>query len=106
MCNGSDKERIYHLINLYLYGKINETTFCRDYLRIYDIELDYDTLNEEEYHTFSNLARIASRFSECEEDIMRYPGVYYTKNELNKEIKEAKTKLNKYWSLYKEFDCK
>jgi hypothetical protein len=97
MYERSDKRRIYQLIDMYLAEKIDESTFCGDFIPSYDLELDYDTLTDEEHQAFSELGKIASRFSEFEEDIKKYPGVYYTKEELKQKIIETKSKLEKYF---------
>ena len=83
---------------MYLANKIDESTFCNDFVPSYDLELDYDTLTNEEYQALSELGKIASRFSEFEHDIKTYPGVYYTKDDLKKKIIETKIKLEKYFS--------
>lgn len=87
---------------MYLQDKIDESTFCNDFIPSYDQELDYETLSAEEHQAFSELGKIASRFSEIEEDIMKYPGVYYTKEQLDKKIKETKEKLNKYFETLQD----
>ena len=88
-----DKRRIYELINMYLTGNIDEKNFCDDFVPTYDQELDYDTLTEKEHEAFSDLGKIASRFSDFEEDLANYPGIYYTKSEVRKKIIETKEKL-------------
>jgi hypothetical protein len=89
---------------MYLSDKINESTFCHEFYCSYDLELDYDTLMEEEYKAFYELSEITSRFSEFEEDVKKYPGVYYTKEELNKKIVETKEKLAKHFEKLKSSD--
>lgn len=102
MYERTDKRRIYQLIGMYLAERINESTFCSDFVPSYDLELDYDTLTEDEYNAFYELSEIASRFSEFEEDIKKYPGVYYTKEELKQKIVETKKKLKKYFDELKD----
>jgi hypothetical protein len=97
MYEKTDKRRIYQLIDMYLSDKINESTFCHEFYCSYDLELDYDSLREDEHKVFYELSEIASRFSEFEEDIRKYPGVYYTKEDLRKKIIETKEKLKKYF---------
>jgi hypothetical protein len=101
MYQKSDKRRIYQLIDMYLAQKINEAAFCADFIPSYDLELDYDTLTDEEHLVFSELGKIAGRFSGFEEDIRKYPGVYYTKEELRQKIIETKEKLKKYFEELK-----
>ena len=95
MYEKTDKRIIYQLIDMYLLGKITESTFCREFYCSYDLELDYDTLTEEEYKSFYELSKIVSRFSEFEEDIKKYPGTYYSKEEVRKKIVATKEQLIK-----------
>ncbi len=99
MYEKTDKRRIYQLISMYLSGQIDESTFCNQFYSTYDLELDYDTLTEEEYKTFYELSEITARFSEFEDDIRKYPGVYRTKNELKQKIIETKNKLSSVWPI-------
>jgi hypothetical protein len=91
----SDKRRLYQIINLYLSGNIDELTFCDEFYSSYNLELDYDTLTEDECKAFCDLRKISSRFSASEEDHRKYPGIYATKEELKQKIIETKEKLNK-----------
>jgi len=89
----SDKRRIYWLIDKYLSGDIDEPTFCDEFHCTYVLEIDRNSLTKEECKVFQELGEIAGRFSEFEEDIKKYPGVYYTKEELKQKILETKKKL-------------
>lgn len=100
MYDKNDKRRIYQLISMYIEKKIDEETFCNDFLSSYDLYLDYETLSEEEYEAFSELGKIASRFSEYEEDIIKYPGLYSTKESLNQKIVEIRNRLAKFFNEY------
>jgi hypothetical protein len=102
MFERKDKRRIYQLINMYLAGKISENTFCDDFVPTYHQELDYDTLTEEEHKAFSELGIIAARFSDIIEDLIMYPGVYYTKLDLKKKIVETHEKLKDYFNDFQE----
>lgn len=82
---------------MYLSGKIDESAFCDEFYYCYDLEVEYDTLTKEEQQAFSELAIIASRFSRFEEEHKKYPGVYYTREEVRKKIIETKEKLEKYF---------
>jgi len=104
LIQNNDKRRIYQLIDMYLDEKINEAAFCHEFYCSYDLELDYDTLTEEEYKAFYELSEITIRFSEFEKDIKKYPGVYRTKEELKKKIIETKEKLVKYFEEFKNSD--
>jgi hypothetical protein len=97
----TDKRRIYQLIEMYLKEKIDEAAFCDDFYYSYDLELDYETLTQDECRAFHELSEITSRFSEFDEDIKNYPGVYYTKEELQKKIIETKQKLKENFEKLK-----
>ena len=101
MHDRSDKRRIYQLISMYLSGDINESTFSDEFYYSYDLELDHSTLNPKEKQAFLDLGEVAGRFSEFEEDINKHPGVYYTKEDLQKKIIETREKLNKYFDEIK-----
>ncbi|MEI8125257.1 MAG: hypothetical protein WCG42_05845 [Parachlamydiaceae bacterium] len=100
MYKKADKRRIYELIDMYLSGKINESTFCYEFYCSYDLEIDYDTLLKDEYKAFYELSEITSRFSEFEKDIETYPGVYRTKEELKQKTIETKAKLKEYFEKH------
>lgn len=102
MYKRTDKKRLYELIDLYLSNKISEATFCYEFYCSFDLELDYDTLEEDEYKAFYELSEITCRFSEFEKDIKSYPGVYRTKEEVKNKIKSTKEQLKKYFSKFKE----
>ncbi|MDN3505827.1 MAG: hypothetical protein P0S96_01190 [Simkaniaceae bacterium] len=93
MYEKTDKRRIYQLINMYLAKRIDEEVFCSDFVPSYDLELDYETLSEEEYKAFDELSIVASRYSGFEEDHRDYPGTYFTKEELMQKVMETKLKL-------------
>ena len=90
MYEKTEKRRIYQLLDMYLSDKINELNFCHEFYCSFDLELDYDTLMENEYKAFYELSEITSRFSSFAEDHEKYPGVYSTKEELKKKMKKEK----------------
>ena len=101
MFNKDDKRRIYQLIHMFLSKKITATTFCDEFYYAYDLELNYSTLSELEEAAFSDLSKVADRFSEFEEDHKTSPGVFYTEedlikatNQADERLKEEKTKLS------------
>lgn len=93
MYKRTDKRRLYQLIEMYLSGKINESSFCDDFVPSYDIELDHDSLTEEENQAFRELSRITGRFSEFDKDHKEHPGVFYTKKDVRHKVLETKDKL-------------
>lgn len=101
MYKKTDKRRLYELIDLYLSNKINEATFCYEFYLSFDLELDYKTLRKDEYKAFYELSEITCRFSEFENDIKSYPGVYRTKEEVKSKIVETKEILKRHFNELK-----
>jgi len=93
MFEKSDKQRLYWLIEQYLLGEINETTFCDEFYYSYDLEVDRNTLNDMERIVFAELSGVSSRFSEYKEDHELDPNAFSTKEELRQKIIETKEKL-------------
>jgi hypothetical protein len=88
-----DKRRLYQLIDMFLAKQITASVFCDEFYYSYDLEIDYDTLSALEYSAFSELEKVSSRFSQFNEDLEKYPGVYYNEEELKQKILETKEKL-------------
>lgn len=93
MYEKNDKRRLYWLINKYLQGSINESTFCDEFYYSYDLEIDYETLNEIEQQAFSELSNVSSRFSQYVEDHKLDTRAFSTVEELKQKIIETKEKL-------------
>ncbi len=93
MYEKTDKRRLYQLMEMYLSGKIDAQTFCDEYYYCYDLEFDYETLTEFEAKCFSELSTVAGRFTNIEEDLKKYPGAYFTEDELKQKIIETKDEL-------------
>ena len=104
MYERTDKRRLYQLIEMYLVGKINESSFCDDFVPSYDVELDHNLLTEEENQAFYELSRITGRFSEFEKDHKEHPGVFYTEEDVKRKILETKDKLKKYFDELQDED--
>ena len=93
MYDKTDKRRLYQLMDMYLDNKISAWTFCDEFYYSYDLEIDEADLTQIEQDCFRALNAISSRFSPSEKDHIKYPGVYYTKEELRNKIIETKSKL-------------
>lgn len=85
----SFKEQLYFLINGLLNNEYNIKDFCDEFSRIFNLEIDYDDLSEQEYDYFSNLSSIAARFSDDEEDL-KLPNVFFDENQIIEETKKVK----------------
>ncbi len=93
MYNKNDKRRLYWLIEEYLGGRMNETTFCDEFYFCYDLEISSDLLTEVEQQAFFELSKVASRFSQYEEDHKLDPKAFSTVQELKEKIFETREKL-------------
>lgn len=93
MYSKDDKRQLYWLIDQYLSGKIDESTFCDEFYYCYDLGIDYNMLSEPELQIFDELNSISSRFSKYEEDHKLSPKAYASVEELKKKIIETKEKL-------------
>ena len=74
-------------------GKINGSTFCDEYYYSYSLEIYNEMLSDVEQKAFSELSLVSGRFSDLEEDIKRYPGTYFTEEDLRKKVQETREKL-------------
>jgi len=90
----TEKQKLYWLIDEYMSGNINESTFCDEFYYCYDLQLDRDTLTDIEKKAFSDLSLISSRFSQYEEDHMLDALAFSTTEELKKKIISTKEILS------------
>ena len=95
----SPKEKIYYLIREYINGNYETEIFCDEYTQIFNIELDYDTLNEEQYKLLEELSVFTARFSPFEEDL-KIPNVYFSEEQVVTKVKEVYNKLIKQQNLF------
>lgn len=93
MFKKDDKRYLYWIIEEYLENHISSRVFCDSFYEAYDLELNSRDLSSIELKVFSQLGTIANRFSEFQEDIDQYPGVYFSEVELKEAIMSAKKKL-------------
>lgn len=83
------KRRLYLLMEQYLLNRITARIFCDEFYYCYDLDLDSNTLNEQEQKAFKELAIVTNRFSEFKEDHEKYPGTYFDEAKLKKKIIET-----------------
>jgi len=93
MFSKDDKRRLYQLMDIFLSGVITASKFCDEFYYSYNLEIDYDTLTESEQTAFAELEEVSSRFSSYKEDHEKYPGTYYTEEELRQEVIKTKERL-------------
>jgi len=75
MFEKNDKRRLYWLIDQYFSKQINGWTFCNEYYYSYSLEIKSDDLTDIEQSAFSELDKISSRYTDVEEDLIKYPEV-------------------------------
>lgn len=85
----TEKESLWYLINELIKGSYIVKTFCSEFTRIYDLEIDYDDLSEEENRLFSELCEMAGRFSD-DVDELKIPNMYFSEKEIIDKIKQIK----------------
>lgn len=93
MFEKNDKRRLNWLIDQFLENKIDAETFCDEFHECYGLELGLDALTPLEEEIFYELSVVANRFSPFEEDLIKYPGTYFTEAELRQKIIDTKNKL-------------
>lgn len=79
------KEQLYFLLNGLDNGEIEINNFTNQFMKIFDLEIDYDELSKEEYTILGNVSDMANRFSDSEEDL-KLPNVYYSEKQIREEV--------------------
>lgn len=87
------KEQLYYLIREYLKENYTTNIFCEQFTNIYCQERHRANLSKLEDMEFDNLNDVTSRYSEFDEDIKMYPGVYFTDEDVRKKVEEVYKKL-------------
>lgn len=91
----TEKEQLWYLIDGLLNGLYDIKTFCSEFTRIYDLEIDYDLLSEQENIEFGYLCEMAGRFSDDQEEL-KIPNMYYSKENILDKAKDVKQKLTNH----------
>ena len=63
--------------------------FCEEFTRIYDFEIDINTLSSEELDELGELSDMASRFSDYKEDLA-IPNVFCDEKSIRKKVCDVK----------------
>lgn len=90
----TDKEKLYYLLNNFQNGGIDTNTFTDQFMKIFDLEIDYDELSNKEYTIFGKVSDMAARFSDSIEDL-KLPNVYFSENQIRDEVTQALLLLKK-----------
>ena len=89
-----DKRRLYWLMEQYLLNKISARVFCDEFYYCYDLELNADTLTPQELKIFRAVSIVANRFCEYEEELEKYPGVYFSEKQLKQKVLKVKALMD------------
>ncbi|EAE5174441.1 hypothetical protein [Listeria monocytogenes] len=79
------KEQLYFLLNGLDNGEIEINNFTNQFMKIFDLEIDYDELSKEEYTILGNVSDMVARFSDSVEDL-KLPNVYYSEKQIREEV--------------------
>ncbi len=85
----TEKEQLWYLINGVLSGAYDVKTFCSEFTRIYNLEVDYKQLSEQEKMELGDLCEMAERFSDDTEEL-KIPNMYYSKEKILSKIQSIK----------------
>ena len=83
----SKKEQLWYLIDGLLEGSYDIKIFCDEFIRIYNLEVDYVSLSQKEDESFKEMRGMAARFSDNDEDL-KIAGMYFSKDEIINKAKE------------------
>jgi hypothetical protein len=81
----TSKEQLWYLIHGLHDGTYDIRSFCDEFVRIYDLELDYNNLSIYEYREMSELCQMASRFTDDKNEL-RIPNLYYSESQIKQKV--------------------
>lgn len=81
----TERESLWYLINGLNNNEYDIKTFCSEFTRIFDLELDYDELKSEEYKEFYELCEMAGRFSDDKEELL-IPNMYCNEKDIREKV--------------------
>jgi gamma-glutamylcyclotransferase (GGCT)/AIG2-like uncharacterized protein YtfP len=85
----TEKESLWYLINELIKGSYIVKTFCSEFTRIYDLEIDYNELSKEEKRLFGELCEMTGRFSD-DADELKIPNMYFGEKEIMNKVRQIK----------------
>ena len=88
----TETEKLWYLINGLLENSYEIKVFCNEFTRIYNLEVEYDKLTDDENMEFGDLCEMAERFSD-DLDELKIPNMYFSANEIVEKAKKVKLKL-------------
>ncbi len=73
-------------------GTYDVKTFCSEFTRIYNLEVDYEQLSQQGQLEFGDLCEMAGRFSDNEEDL-KISNMYYSRENILSKTQSIKQSL-------------
>lgn len=89
-----EKEQLWYLIDGLLNDSYTIQIFCSEFSRIYDLEVDYDELSDEEHTEFGDLCDMCSRFSD-DKDELQIPNMYFSEEQVRNKAIYISEKINR-----------
>lgn len=83
----TEKEQLWYLIDKLIEKEYQVNTFCDEFTRIYDLEIEYDELSPQENQLFSELSSMTGRFSDDEEEL-KISNMYFGADDIIDKVKE------------------
>jgi len=77
------------LMNRFLSGQMRAREFCDEFYMAYDLEVLETDITDGELFILKNLSPYIDRYSEFKSDHKKFPGIYYTADELRNKVQEA-----------------
>ncbi|WP_439444160.1 hypothetical protein ACSMFR_05895 [Listeria aquatica] len=89
----TDKKRLYYLLNGLQNRTVDINSFVDQFVKIFDLDIDYNELTENEYKIMGEVSERAARFSDSLEDL-ELPNVYYNEEQIRSAVGQAIHKLS------------
>lgn len=89
----NEKEQLEYLIKGLQKGYYNIEDFCSEFVRIFNLEIDYDVLNADEELEYADLSDMAARFSGDSDELIM-PNVYFSEEQIRKKVGNIAKKFN------------
>ena len=89
----NEKQQLWYLINGLLDGSYEIKIFCSEFSRIYDLEVDYDELSQQENIEFGDLCDMCSRFSDSADEL-QIPNMYFSEEQVRNKVKYISDKIS------------
>ena len=90
----NEKQQLWYLMDGLLNDSYKIKIFCSEFSRIYDLEIDYDVLSQEENVEFSDLCDMCSRFSD-DVDELQIPNMYFSEEQIRNKVKLISEKMSR-----------